>query len=213
MMRATPLEFHLQFFTESLFIIGIGYLAYRLKKIERHAQYVERYSMRDELTGLMNRKLFKDLAKKELSRLSRCGGSLGVLLVDIDHFKAINDTHGHCVGDVALQAVAEAMEQASRACDLVCRYGGEEFAILAPNTSSDEAAAFAERIRETIEQANGLPHGLRLTVSVGFTATREGRSLDDLLSVADLALYDAKHLGRNCCVGKEIDKPQAVYMS
>lgn len=203
----------MQFFAESLIIIGIGYLAYRLKKIEQHSMYVERYSMRDELTGLMNRKLFKDLAKKELSRLSRNGGALSVLIVDIDHFKAINDTHGHCVGDAALQAVAEAMDRASRACDLVCRYGGEEFAILAPNTSSDEAAAFAERIRETIERADGFPHGLRLTVSVGFTSTHDGQSLDDLISVADLALYDAKHLGRNCCVGKEIDKPQAVYMS
>jgi diguanylate cyclase (GGDEF)-like protein len=126
----------------------------------------------------------------------RHGTACAVIMVDVDHFKSINDTHGHTKGDEVLRRVAEVLRGATRADDVVARYGGEEFSILLASTSLDGGTAQGERIRVAIERA--VCEGLRLTVSVGVSATTLGAgSIDALLEQADEAMYAAKRAGRN----------------
>jgi diguanylate cyclase (GGDEF)-like protein len=139
----------------------------------------------------------------ELDRARRYGHSVAVLMLDLDHFKAINDTRGHLIGDGVLKDTAEILRSAVRSADFVARYGGEEFVIVLPETSMDGAVTFAERLRERITStAFSGGHGvtLQLTVSIGVSLFPGPRitSVDDLLSAADTALYRAKNDGRNC---------------
>ena len=153
----------------------------------------------DALTQLMNRGLFMELAKDVLAEAEERNAELVFVILDIDHFKRINDTYGHGCGDDALRHVAEIFRAVSRRDDLICRFGGEEFAMLL--TSSRESAARAlERLRLQLGM-NALEHGIhRLTIqaSMGAVATRDcGYNLDYLYSSADQALYSAKRAGRN----------------
>jgi diguanylate cyclase (GGDEF)-like protein len=153
----------------------------------------------DALTQLMNRGLFMELAKDVLAEAEERNAELVFVILDIDHFKRINDTYGHGCGDDALRHVAEIFRAVSRREDLICRFGGEEFAMLL--TSSRESAARAlERLRLQLGM-NALEHGIhRLTIqaSMGAVATRDcGYNLDYLYSSADQALYSAKRAGRN----------------
>ncbi|AWK86068.1 GGDEF domain-containing protein [Azospirillum thermophilum] len=154
----------------------------------------------DPLTGLFNRRHFMELAESELNRSRRYGGQVSLLSVDIDHFKHINDAFGHAIGDRALKAFADGCRSMLRTNDIFGRIGGEEFAILLPETGADAARAAAERLRETIAGLR-VPAGRRtihFTISAGVSSCRDGdRTLDALLSSADKALYRAKHGGRN----------------
>ena len=157
----------------------------------------------DPLTQVLNRSALTDRLVSELDRARRYGHSVAVLMLDLDHFKAINDTRGHLIGDGVLKDTAEILRSAVRSADFVARYGGEEFVIVLPETSMDGAVTFAERLRERITStAFSGGHGvtLQLTVSIGVSLFPGPRitSVDDLLSAADTALYRAKNDGRNC---------------
>jgi diguanylate cyclase (GGDEF)-like protein len=140
-------------------------------------------------------------AELELRRVVRYGGTLSIFMMDVDHFKKINDTHGHKVGDLVLQKLAEICRDTLRMVDIIGRVGGEEFAILLPETTEQEAIRVAERLRQAIANAKiPLGHGLPLsiTVSIGITSLMsKDDNIDVLLSFADKALYEAKNAGRN----------------
>lgn len=156
----------------------------------------------DYLTGFNNRGFFMQQAERELQRSIRYGSDLSIFMMDVDHFKKINDTYGHKIGDLVLQKLAEVCLNTLRMVDIIGRIGGEEFAILLPETPEQEAIRVAERLRQAISNAKiplgyGLP--LSITVSIGVTSlTSKDDNIDVLLSVADKALYEAKNAGRNC---------------
>jgi diguanylate cyclase (GGDEF)-like protein len=159
----------------------------------------ERLATTDALTGLLNRRAFSGGLRTELARSSRYELPLSVLLVDIDHFKTVNDTHGHAAGDLALVEVANTVRGMLREPDVVCRWGGEEIVILLPNTGPSGAAVAAERLRAQVA-AMELEYGsvkLKLTVSIGITELQRGDDLERLIERADAALYEAKASGRN----------------
>jgi len=154
----------------------------------------------DALTGLTNRRRFIEIAEAELVRSRRYDAPLSLLMLDIDHIKEVNDAHGHRAGDRVLQQLARTCLDVLRNVDVVGRVGGEEFAILLPETALPGAVDVAERLREAVEGARvtreeGVP--LRITVSIGVAALAGLDNLDTLMSQADSALYDAKHRGRN----------------
>lgn len=155
---------------------------------------------RDTLTGLLNRRAFIEAANIEFARARRQGEPLALLMLDIDHFKAINDCHGHAAGDEMLRAVSRAVMPCLRDYDVFARFGGEEFVALLPATYGEEATTVAERLRCAVESNNAWFEGqaLRCTLSVGLAVLRPTqRDLDGLLREADLALYAAKEEGRN----------------
>lgn len=167
-----------------------------IEKIRRQANY-------DHLTGMFNRRYFMELAERELERARRSEKPLAVLGIDIDHFKRINDTYGHKAGDLALKKFAEICHEVVRQTDLAGRMGGEEFAILLPETDLGSAREIAERLRKRVDESElVLPDGenvVRFTVSVGLALllSKEHAEIDMLLQKADAGLYQAKKSGRN----------------
>jgi two-component system cell cycle response regulator len=156
----------------------------------------------DPLTQLPNRRALIVKLVAELERVRRYNAPLSVLMIDVDHFKLVNDTHGHLAGDQVLEAIGNVLSHAARTVDTVARYGGEEFAIVLPETGQQGAVAFAERLRSKIESnpfAIGRGQELHLTISVGVTTFpgAAGNTAEDLLDCADQALYRAKQDGRN----------------
>lgn len=156
----------------------------------------------DFLTGVLSRKAFEDEAARELARAARGGGPPVLLIVDIDHFKLVNDTFGHATGDAVLAGFARLAAASLRATDRIGRIGGEEFVVLLPGSSLDEAGHAAERIRAQAEasrvgHAGGQAGVVRYTVSGGYAAWQPGETLAQLTARADTALYMAKLSGRN----------------
>lgn len=161
-----------------------------------------RQAMTDQLTGLNNRRCFDDLSARELAAAKAAGRPLALLLLDIDHFKSLNDTYGHIAGDLALAEVAKAVQQCARVRDVPARMGGEEFAVLCPDTPAEAAMALAERIREAVAAlrlTDPTAGPLRqVTVSVGVATLRApDAKVTDLVARADGALYACKRGGRN----------------
>jgi two-component system, cell cycle response regulator len=155
-------------------------------------------AMIDGLTGLWNRMYLDARLSTELSASRRSGEPLACIMADVDKFKAINDTHGHAFGDEVIRAVANVLATGCRAEDVVCRYGGEEFAILLPRTTVDDAAILAERLRQKIEALQLVFHDQRVPVTCSFgVANPAGNVPPSVLELADQALYTAKHAGRN----------------
>ena len=156
---------------------------------------------RDSLTGVYSRREFDRILKAEVARSLRYGRAFSLLVMDIDHFKSVNDTHGHQSGDEVLRAVATIASQALRGSDLIARVGGEEFAILLPETAGDGAFAVAERVRAEIAVRSikvSPDKALTLTVSIGVAACPEDADAEaELFALADQALYRAKKGGRN----------------
>jgi diguanylate cyclase (GGDEF)-like protein len=154
----------------------------------------------DTLTDAYNRRAFTEFADKEWSRGMRHGSPFSILSVDIDHFKLFNDQHGHQTGDKALVEVSKSAQAALRANDIWCRYGGEEFIALLPDTTMDRALAVAERLRLSVERTTiSSPRGaLNVSVSIG-VAERSSHHADlsAVLAISDAALYKAKAAGRN----------------
>lgn len=166
---------------------------------EQARQVLEKLANKDGLTGLMNRRFFMQSAEAELQRAQRYRRPVTVAMADLDFFKKLNDTYGHAAGDAVLRAFADLVRDSSRQSDLVCRYGGEEFAFLFPEISPAEAAALAERLRASCADAEiGLPDGrtVKVTVSMGLADASEC-PIEIALKHADDALYEAKRLGRN----------------
>ncbi|MEL0168899.1 MAG: GGDEF domain-containing protein [Pseudomonadaceae bacterium] len=180
-------------FTFGVVIVNIGFL---LLVSERIRSQFEALAMVDSLTGVRSRRAVVDAASDLLQRSKRSREPFSVLLLDLDHFKAINDQFGHQGGDRVLQGFCRRMEDALRQSDVFGRLGGEEFIVLAPATTMEQAGELAERLRlAAVTSEPGLPG---VTVSIGFTDwRRDDASIDDLFSRADRALYAAKAAGRN----------------
>jgi diguanylate cyclase (GGDEF)-like protein/PAS domain S-box-containing protein len=166
---------------------------------ERLFREVQRLSTTDPLTGLSNRRHFGAAAQLEVLRARRYGRPLAAVMVDLDHFKRVNDTHGHAAGDRVLVEVSGICLGLARKTDLKARLGGEEFCLLLPETTAESARVLAERLRTDIESlpfdAEGRP--FRVTASVGIAGYAPGEELEELLGRADRALYEAKESGRN----------------
>lgn len=154
----------------------------------------------DELTGLYNRRAFFESVQKELARVRRSGVGFSLLLMDIDFFKQVNDTYGHAAGDAVLRILADTLRSTLRVVDVAARMGGEEFAILLPETQENEAHRVAERLRQAIAAAEAHVgvHTIRVTISIGVAALSANTpDPDTLLHAADEALYAAKARGRD----------------
>ena len=159
-------------------------------------------AMVDSLTGLSNRRRFMPAAEREIVLARRHQQPVALLVLDVDHFKAINDAHGHVTGDQVLVEVGKRCQQALRATDLLARWGGEEFIVLLPNTPATQAQQLAERVRATVSASAQLQvqgRAAHVTVSVGVAGAGAGQvgSLEMLIQLADVALYRAKHAGRD----------------
>ncbi|MFK7914353.1 MAG: diguanylate cyclase [Pseudomonadales bacterium] len=177
------------------------------RELRRMKNALETMAHTDALTKLYNRWVFMERLQEEVERVRRHGSTLSVLLFDLDHFKKVNDTFGHEAGDEVLKTVAKVATQIKRLTDVAARLGGEEFAILLPETQREGALHLAQRLREAIEEADtvsGDGKSLKVTASVGVaTVTRTNKELEGILKHADTALYEAKESGRNMvCVAK-----------
>jgi diguanylate cyclase (GGDEF)-like protein len=164
-------------------------------KIQRDK--LEKLALHDQLTNLYNRYYMLDIAKHKVAKAIRHQHKFCVLMIDIDHFKSVNDEHGHMTGDAILKATAKQLLKASRQEDIVCRWGGEEFLILLDACELEDAVRKANKLRQVIFDLN--PHGIKTTISLGaaeFCETGE-ENFDNLLKRADEALYRAKNAGRN----------------
>lgn len=169
-----------------------------MKELQRR---LETLATHDELTGLWNRRYLNDAAAREVEKARAEGSEFSVIMMDLDHFKKINDTYGHAAGDHVLIAVAKASQSSLRHDDIVGRFGGEEFLVLLPNTTAEAAKIVAEKLRAAIEACRATYDGQKLsvTVSLGIASFSPTCStLKDILIAADLALYRAKDSGRNC---------------
>jgi len=168
---------------------------------ERYEQ-LQQQSMRDPLTGLFHRGVFESVIGAQVARASRSGQSVSLLMIDADRFKQVNDLFGHREGDEVLRAVAGALQAAVRAADFPCRFGGEEFALLLPDTEPQDALLLAERIRAAVTQecrARTLAGSVQpVTVSIGVaSAPGEAATAESLIELADRRLYEAKRSGRD----------------
>ena len=179
-----------------------------LENARLHGQ-VQRQAVTDELTGLANRRSFLARLDAEVVRSRRSGSPLGVVLADLDDFKRVNDTYGHAAGDEALKSFAAIVHSNSRDVDLPVRLGGEEFAVLLPDTDLDGAAQLAERIRESLEATSIDYEGasISLTASFGVSCFPATAAAEDLLTDADRRLYDAKRRGKNMVVSSNGQGP------
>lgn len=153
-------------------------------------------ALRDPLTGLYNRRHLEEAFERHLAQAERDGSALSLIMIDLDHFKAINDNHGHAMGDAVLASVGTAIAQGLRPCDIACRYGGEEFAILLPDCSPSSARSRAEELRERIERLSST-HRIPVSASIGVGTSPDTSSGASLFADADRALYRAKKEGRN----------------
>ena len=185
----------------SIFVacLAIAIHASLVKQLHARRAELEITSSTDPLTGLANRLVFFRRLDEEVSRAKRHGHALCLMMVDADHFKAINDTHGHLVGDEVLRRLGAALRDTVRIDDVAARYGGEEFAILLPHTTLEEATRVADRLLGAVRAIvfDGAMSGMTLTVSASVVCLGVEETADALLARADAALYEAKHEGRD----------------
>jgi two-component system, cell cycle response regulator len=180
--------------------------------LEAKTRELEAMAHRDALPGLANRRSLDERLRVELARAQRYGRPLGLVMLDIDRFKRVNDEHGHQVGDRLLEFVGELLSGAVRPSDLACRYGGEEFVVVVSDTTAGNAVVLAQRLRRGFEaQTSTLTPAGSQTISAGVSGTDllgDAVSAELLLHTADVALYAAKNAGRNrvCCWGPELAK-------
>lgn len=163
----------------------------------RNREELERTARTDSLTGLLNRRAFDEILEREFDRARFAAEGLGLILLDLDHFKSINDTYGHTAGDETLRRIGTVLLQGTRPSDTLSRYGGEEFALLLRGARPDEAQSIAERLRQSIEEAFSRSSRIQLTASVGIAIAEPDESLENLVYRCDQALYASKRAGRN----------------
>lgn len=168
-------------------------------RVAERTQELEKLATSDPLTSVSNRRELMDRLANEMQRVERYQHPLSVLMIDLDHFKAVNDTHGHQAGDRVLIALADLLRDTCRATDTIGRYGGEEFMIILPETPLEKAHTFAERLLERVREISVAVNGesLSITCSIGVTDFAAGETEEDFIDRADQALYSAKTLGRN----------------
>jgi diguanylate cyclase (GGDEF)-like protein len=166
--------------------------------LEQSSTQLKEYSFKDEVTGLYNRRFFSIRLEEEVSRYRRFNHSVSVVLVDLDEFKAVNDELGHAAGDASLRDLAEILTRYSRGINVICRYGGDEFAVLLVETSKAGARLYADRIRQVLSR-HPFSHGRRLTASFGIASLPEDvpPTAEEIMRAADEALYAAKRAGKN----------------
>jgi diguanylate cyclase (GGDEF)-like protein len=184
-------------FTWATFLLLLGLLALRGREDSRLRAELRRLSVTDDLTGLANRRAFRSSLASELARSARTQRPVCLLMLDLDHFKRVNDTFGHGAGDVVLETMGELLASSMHrsGIDIAARVGGEEFAVVLPETDEEGGTFAAERLRiEVMSRAADI----LTTVSIGVAASHGGDDPDTLLRAADRALYTAKALGRNC---------------
>lgn len=194
------------FFLGACFVLLVNTLSLETTRNAKRLTALEQESITDPLTGVYNRRYLERRLTDEIARSNRYGMPLSVLLIDIDHFKRVNDIYGHQVGDLVLEGMAQLIVTTLRTTDIVARYGGEEIMVIAPSTPVKTAANLAERLRKVAEDASfEVPAELDLdisalgvTVSIGVACFgREAKDMNDLVQSADKALYRAKSEGRN----------------
>lgn len=172
-----------------------------VRRLEVQTELLSKLAAFDDLTGVYNRRSMFHHLEAELSRCRRYGRSLGILMVDIDHFKRVNDEHGHLVGDQALRWVASTLQNELRSMDFLCRYGGEEFCAILPETNRPGVARAGERLRAAIERSlfeyDNVEMHLSISLGGASWASDESTEFPDLLARADTALLEAKRGGRN----------------
>ncbi len=184
-------------------VLRVGCYSLIIRDITQSRESIEsllRAANSDELTGVSNRRAFYEAADLELARYARKPRPIALLLIDIDHFKQVNDTYGHLVGDDVIRNLAVVLRRSVRAIDVVARLGGEEFAVMLPSTSPEMAAVIGERIRQNVstERVQAGDEEILYTISVGVALVQpEMSGTNDLLAAADVALYAAKRGGRN----------------
>ncbi len=168
----------------------------------------EKLAMVDSLTGIFNRRYFDLSLKKEIKRALRYGKKFSVLLIDMDDFKNINDTRGHLFGDSVLIKLATLLTSISREEDIPCRFGGEEFAVVLPETDAKGAFTFAERLRSEM-RSHEFFRDHQITFSGGISSyPDDGDNIAALLAIADKALYEAKFSGKDCCILRDSREPK-----
>lgn len=192
---ATQLEHHVHERTAALSLANEA-LQQEIQIRTRIQEELQHLATTDTLTGLRNRRAFKEFAEMEIKRAERHGNALSLVMFDIDHFKRINDTFGHLIGDEVLVHVAKLIGERIRASEILARWGGEEFILLLPQTDMENAVHLAGELR-TLMQANAFPQVGAVTASFGVTQFSPGDSMDSLLHRVDIALYRAKENGRN----------------
>ena len=170
-----------------------------IKKINFMYTQTKQMTLTDPLTGLFNRRHFESEFDREFKRTKRYNNDLSIAIIDIDFFKTINDTYGHLCGDYVLKECAYLMIQNFRQTDFIFRYGGEEFAVILPETSTENAPIPIERLRKKIENHTFNFDGkkLKITISIGISSNTKFETAEEMFADADKALYDAKNCGRN----------------
>ena len=172
----------------------------KLAELAQHAIEEQRKkAMHDALTGLPNREAYQQRVEQEIHRIERYGGSLSLMVCDIDLFKRINDNYGHLAGDKVLKIIAKSLQRNLRDSDFIARFGGEEFVALMPETSAKEAKLVAEKLRKKVEKSpfNFKREPVQITISFGISEFAKGESIEDVFARADKALYKSKENGRN----------------
>lgn len=197
-----PSPWNLFFLSLGNFVLPVLTFGAVMMVHDRMMAKAEHAANRDFLTGAWSRRAFFELAERELVRAKRNRCPLALLLLDVDHFKRINDTVGHAAGDKVLIDVVAHAEEAIRDVDYLARIGGEEFAVLLPETGRLAAVHVAERLRKALERSASTDFGVSYTVSIGMATWRDEESFHELMSRADAALYVAKEAGRNRVVGE-----------
>ena len=166
------------------------------QKLKEHNESLKKQSITDQLTKLYNRKYFDEVVEKEMQRTTRYGTPLSIIIADIDFFKKVNDTYGHIAGDNILADFASLIIDNIRSTDMAFRYGGEEFVILLPNTTSEDAKKLAKKLR-TIVKKHTFENPKSITCSYGITQYKPKESIEVFFKKADDALYFVKNNGRD----------------
>jgi two-component system cell cycle response regulator len=176
-----------------------GKLRAMTETLSARSETFEQAALTDPLTGMQNRRYFDDALKEYIEEFRRINKPIGLMILDLDHFKQVNDTHGHDVGDEVLRAVASCLRDMTRYHDVVARLGGEEFAVVAPNMDEEMLVKLAERIRKAIASMAVFSGNVRLkiTTSVGLAVSDGRESAEEFYRRADRLLYQAKRMGRN----------------
>jgi len=176
-----------------------GKLRAMTESLSARSETLEHAALTDALTGMQNRRYFDDALREYLEEFSRIGRPIGLLILDLDHFKQVNDTYGHDIGDEVLRSVAGCLKEFTRYHDVVARLGGEEFAVVAPNMDDELLMKLAERIRKAVAALTVTSGNVRLrvTTSIGLAVWDGKESADDYYRRADRMLYQAKRMGRN----------------